>query len=219
MLRASRGGRDRSSEPPVELTDTTIPRHLRDVFVTECGIADLRGKSDQDWCRPCSPSATRASSTSWRRGRRAGQADPPIFTVPERWRQNDAPRFGAAPRPGARVDCSPTFLLRRRALRCHRQRLLPALQWLKRANATARRAAGSAGTLRAGPSWMQPAPPRWPEPTGSDRADGASTCCSAGSVRPRGDARDSSPGAAWVGGSGGYTDRCGTGCPKQGGAS
>lgn len=26
---------------------TTIPRHLRDVFVTEYGIADLRGKSDQ----------------------------------------------------------------------------------------------------------------------------------------------------------------------------
>ena len=25
---------------------TTIPRHLRDVFVTEYGIADLRGKSD-----------------------------------------------------------------------------------------------------------------------------------------------------------------------------
>jgi acyl-CoA hydrolase len=27
---------------------TTIPRHLRDVFVTEYGIADLRGKSDRD---------------------------------------------------------------------------------------------------------------------------------------------------------------------------
>jgi acyl-CoA hydrolase len=27
---------------------TTIPRHLRDVYVTEYGIADLRGKSDED---------------------------------------------------------------------------------------------------------------------------------------------------------------------------
>lgn len=27
---------------------TTIPRHLRDVFVTEYGVADLRGKSDRD---------------------------------------------------------------------------------------------------------------------------------------------------------------------------
>jgi acyl-CoA hydrolase len=26
----------------------TIPRHLRDVFVTEYGIADVRGKSDAD---------------------------------------------------------------------------------------------------------------------------------------------------------------------------
>ena len=27
---------------------TTIPRHLRDIFVTEYGVADLRGKSDRD---------------------------------------------------------------------------------------------------------------------------------------------------------------------------
>jgi len=27
---------------------TTIPRHLRDIYVTEYGIADLRGKSDED---------------------------------------------------------------------------------------------------------------------------------------------------------------------------
>ena len=26
----------------------TIPRHLRDVIVTEYGVADLRGKSDAD---------------------------------------------------------------------------------------------------------------------------------------------------------------------------
>ncbi len=28
--------------------NTTIPRHLRDVVVTEYGVADLRGRSDQD---------------------------------------------------------------------------------------------------------------------------------------------------------------------------
>ena len=27
---------------------TTIPRHLRDIVVTEYGVADLRGKSDRD---------------------------------------------------------------------------------------------------------------------------------------------------------------------------
>src|SRR5690606_19126152 len=27
---------------------TTIPRHLRDVFVTEYGVAELRGRSDRD---------------------------------------------------------------------------------------------------------------------------------------------------------------------------
>jgi acyl-CoA hydrolase len=28
--------------------NTTIPRHLRDIVVTEYGVADLRGLSDQD---------------------------------------------------------------------------------------------------------------------------------------------------------------------------
>ena len=31
-----------------EYPETTIPRHLRDIVVTEYGIADLRGKGDRD---------------------------------------------------------------------------------------------------------------------------------------------------------------------------
>jgi acyl-CoA hydrolase len=27
---------------------TTIPRHLRDLYITEYGVADLRGKSDSE---------------------------------------------------------------------------------------------------------------------------------------------------------------------------
>jgi acyl-CoA hydrolase len=49
MLRASRdaGGRVRSSIP-WNYPHTTIPRHLRDVYVTEYGIADVRGSADED---------------------------------------------------------------------------------------------------------------------------------------------------------------------------
>lgn len=49
MLRASRdaGGRVRSSVP-WNYPHTTIPRHLRDIYVTEYGIADVRGRADED---------------------------------------------------------------------------------------------------------------------------------------------------------------------------
>jgi acyl-CoA hydrolase len=49
MLRASRtaGGKARSNIR-WSYGHTTIPRHLRDIVVTEYGVADLRGKSDRD---------------------------------------------------------------------------------------------------------------------------------------------------------------------------
>lgn len=49
MLRSTRqhGGRT-SSNIVWNYGHTTIPRHLRDIFVTEYGIADLRGKSDEE---------------------------------------------------------------------------------------------------------------------------------------------------------------------------
>jgi acyl-CoA hydrolase len=49
MLRASRetSGHVRSSIP-WNYPHTTIPRHLRDLYVTEYGIADVRGRADED---------------------------------------------------------------------------------------------------------------------------------------------------------------------------
>ena len=49
MLRATRieGGRARSNIRWA-YGHTTIPRHLRDIFITEYGIADLRGKTDRE---------------------------------------------------------------------------------------------------------------------------------------------------------------------------
>src|SRR4249919_115940 len=49
MLRATRdaGGRTRSNIV-WNYGHTTIPRHLRDVYISEYGIADVRGRSDED---------------------------------------------------------------------------------------------------------------------------------------------------------------------------
>jgi acyl-CoA hydrolase len=49
MLRASRTTKGRSqSNIRWSYGHTTIPRHLRDMIITEYGIADIRGKSDRD---------------------------------------------------------------------------------------------------------------------------------------------------------------------------
>lgn len=49
MLKATRSkGGELSSNIIWNYAHTTIPRHLRDIFVTEYGIADLRGKCDAD---------------------------------------------------------------------------------------------------------------------------------------------------------------------------
>ena len=49
MLRSTRTSRGSvSSNILWNYGHTTIPRHLRDIYVTEYGIADLRGKSDED---------------------------------------------------------------------------------------------------------------------------------------------------------------------------
>jgi len=49
MLRSTRGSGDKLASNIVwEYPHTTIPRHLRDIVVTEYGVADLRGKSDEE---------------------------------------------------------------------------------------------------------------------------------------------------------------------------
>ncbi|TVQ34301.1 MAG: acetyl-CoA hydrolase [Wenzhouxiangella sp.] len=49
MLRAARGSdHDRTSNIVWEYPHVTIPRHLRDLVVTEYGVAELRGKTDEE---------------------------------------------------------------------------------------------------------------------------------------------------------------------------
>jgi acyl-CoA hydrolase len=78
---------------------TTIPRHLRDIYVTEYGSADLRGKSDQDCtiamlalcdARFIDALADRAKSDGKLRK---------DFSIPDRWRENTPQRLKDALKP------------------------------------------------------------------------------------------------------------------------
>ena len=87
----------------------TIPRHLRDVFVTEYGIADVRGKSDADVIAamlPCHgfplPGRTRAQAKD------AGKL-PKNFEIPAAHRDNHPERIAAALKPAREAGLLPSF--------------------------------------------------------------------------------------------------------------
>jgi len=67
---------------------TTIPRHLRDIVITEYGIADLRGQSDQEVIkRLLAISDSRFQAKLLASAKAAGKIDV-NFSLPDRWRNN-----------------------------------------------------------------------------------------------------------------------------------
>lgn len=144
LLRASRGS-DGGGCSSVRWSygHTTIPRHLRDVFVTEYGVADLRGKSDEDCVKAMlAISDARFVDALAAQARAAGKLAPD-FTVPDTWRRNTPERLAQALAPlRARglfdafpfgTDFTPVEL-----------QLAGALQWLKQRSA---RLSGRIGLL------------------------------------------------------------------------
>jgi acyl-CoA hydrolase len=68
--------------------NTTIPRHLRDVVVTEYGVADLRGRSDQEVIAAMlSIADSRFQDDLKRQAQNAGKL-PPDYQIPEMHRNN-----------------------------------------------------------------------------------------------------------------------------------
>jgi acyl-CoA hydrolase len=66
----------------------TIPRHLKDIVVTEYGIADLRGQSDEQVCLDLIRIAdSRFQPELLHQAREAGKVHPD-FELPEAWRGN-----------------------------------------------------------------------------------------------------------------------------------
>ena len=87
MLRATReSGRAPSSNIVWDYPHSTIPRHLRDLVVTEYGVADLRGRTDEECIRAMIGIAdARFQDELAERARSAGKLDPD-------WRIPDAAR-------------------------------------------------------------------------------------------------------------------------------
>lgn len=109
---------------------TTIPRHLRDVVVTEYGVADLRGKSDEDCVRAMlAITDARFLDGLVDQAKRARKL-PATFTVPEHWRDNTPARLNEALRPFQSRGMFSDFPFGS-DFTGEERRLLPALRWLK----------------------------------------------------------------------------------------
>jgi acyl-CoA hydrolase len=77
----------------------TIPRHLRDVIVTEYGAADLRGKSDEDVVAAMLQVAdSRFQDSLLKEAKEAGKIDPD-YAIPEQFRGNRPERISDALAP------------------------------------------------------------------------------------------------------------------------
>jgi acyl-CoA hydrolase len=108
----------------------TIPRHLRDIVVTEYGVADLRGKSDAECieamlgiCDARFLDALCAQAKSL--GKLA-----PDFAIPDAWRRHQPDALRESLAPFRRKGQLPVFPFGSDFDEIER-RLLPALEWLR----------------------------------------------------------------------------------------
>ncbi len=149
-LAATRGkGRRMQSNVRWSYGHTTIPRHLRDIVVSEYGIADLRGRSDADVvAQMLSIADSRFQDELLRRAKDAGKIAR-AYEIPAAHRDNHPGRIEQALAPLRARGLLPDY-----PLGCDftpvEQRLLPALERLK--DATPLQLAGFAA------SGLSPAP-------------------------------------------------------------
>jgi acyl-CoA hydrolase len=134
MLRATREARGRtSSNIRWSYGHTTIPRHLRDIVVTEYGVADLRGKSDRDVIAAMLAIAdSRFQGDLLRRAKEAGKIEP-NFELPPACRDNTPARIERALAPARERGLLPEFPFGS-DFSPTEQRLIPALERLRSAS-------------------------------------------------------------------------------------
>jgi hypothetical protein len=119
----------------------TIPRHLRDIVVTEYGVADLRGRSDADVIAAMlAVSDSRFQSELARQAKDAGKL-PKGFEIPAAHRENFPERIAAALKPARDAGLLPTFPFGTDFTDAE-QRLIPALQLLQEVQNTPLRLPG-----------------------------------------------------------------------------
>ncbi len=113
----------------------TIPRHLRDLYVSEYGIADLRGRSDEDCIvAMCGIADVRFQSGLVERAQRAGKLRA-SFHPPSHWIDNTPVHLSARLRAFRRDGTLPDYPLGSDFTEVE-QRIVRALAWLKAHTAT-----------------------------------------------------------------------------------
>ncbi|MBV9558105.1 MAG: acetyl-CoA hydrolase, partial [Pseudolabrys sp.] len=119
----------------------TIPRHLRDVFVTEYGVADVRGKPDAEVIAAMLEIAdSRFQDELARAAKDAGKL-PRSHEIPAARRENVPERIATALKPAREAGLLPFFPFGSDFTEVE-QRLIPALQVLQDAQAAPLRLAG-----------------------------------------------------------------------------
>lgn len=135
-LEASRGsGSKAASNIRWSYGHQTIPRHLRDMFVTEYGVADVRGKSDHDVIAAMlSISDSRFQGELIREAKEAGKLARD-YTIPPMHRENFPERISEALKPVRESGLLPSFPFGTDFTEAE-QALIPALQRLREASAS-----------------------------------------------------------------------------------
>jgi hypothetical protein len=119
----------------------TIPRHLRDIVVTEYGVADIRGKSDADVIAAMLQVAdSRFQSELARQAKDAGKL-PKNFEIPAAYRENHPERIAGALKPARQAGLLPSFPFGSDFTDVE-QRLIPALEFLQDAQRSPQRLPG-----------------------------------------------------------------------------
>jgi acyl-CoA hydrolase len=110
MLRATHDNKDGLRSSIVwSYGHVTIPRHLRDIVVTEYGVADLRGQPDSEVVkRLIAVADSRFQDELVKQAKAHGKLDP-AYEVPERYRRNLPQVLEATLHPWAEAGLLPDF--------------------------------------------------------------------------------------------------------------
>lgn len=152
LTRASResGGRAESNIL-FNYGHATIPRHLRDIVVTEYGIADLRSRTDSEVAAALIAIADARFQGELAESAKSAGKLARDWRIPRDALENTPERLAARLEPLARQELLPMFPLGT-DFDATEQRLVAALQWLEGNSGWRRRLALAAGLLHGAPT-------------------------------------------------------------------
>ena len=116
---------------------TTLPRHLRDIVVTEYGVADLRGKSDRDCIAATLAIADSAFQEELLGAAKSAGKIEKDFAIPPAFRRNTPERIAEALAPLRKEGWCVSFPFGTDFSE-EEQRLIPALRHLNHTSASKR---------------------------------------------------------------------------------